>query len=435
MKKTLLIISLIIFSLGAFAQSANKGTEGVNTQNSNLRFDPNPVVEITFENIKADSVDVVFTPNATCGEYTILINKTSEGVPTEVFLSFFGLLKTGNCTHTFKLLDPNTEYTVYVLPKDLSSTIFPIQSASFITLSIGGAGTSELTIVVSDIAATQARVIVTPNAETSVYQYGLITKNYYDQIGADSALNYFKADPYLFYYEDNWTWPELTPNTDYYVVAIGQNIIDEWGTPNIFPFKTLNLGGTGLSTLTIEVSEIADTLTRVTVTPNAETSVFFDIIISLEEYNQIGADSTLKLLKSNPRKLYVTDNSVWTGLAPNTDYFAMAIGQNINDEWGTIISVPFKTLSPAGITTVEKNSALAAISPNPNNGKFNIELNSSEVVEVQIFDLNGRVVYKQTINNALQSVNVEHLDNGCYFVQLISNSGVRQQVQKIVISK
>lgn len=336
MKKALLIISLITFSLGMFAQSTIQRNEGLINQKTDYRAEPS--VAITVGTVTTSTIEAIFTPNAECDSFFVLISTaasmdqfvTMMGQPLENLVQMWGLHCKGNFTHVWNQLEPNTEQTIYALPKNAAGVNSTLQTLLCTTEQLGGTGLSTLTIDVSDIVTTQARVIVTPNAETSVYHYGLITIDYYNTIGADSAVNYFKADPYPLYTIDNWIWSDLTPNTTYKVVAIGQNSANEWGTPKIVEFTTLN--GTGVS-------------------------------------------------------------------------------------------------------TVLKNSAIASISPNPNNGKFNIELNSSEVAEVQIFDLNGRVVYKQNINNALQSVNVEHLDNGCYFVQLISNSGVRQQVQKIVISK
>lgn len=336
MKKTLLIISLITFSLGLFAQSTITRSEPLIKQKANYRAEPS--VAITVGAVTTLSIEAIFTPNAECDSFFVLVGTASNmaqfvtmmGQPIENLVQMWGLHCKGNFTYMWDQLVPNTEYTIYALPKNAAGVNSTLQTLLCTTAQLGGTGLSTLTIDVSDIASTQARVIVTPNAETSVYHYGLITLDYYNTIGADSAVNYFKADPYPLYTIDNWIWSDLTPNTTYNVVGVGGNANNEWGTP---------------------------------------------------------------------------------------------------------IVVSFTTLSGTGILVNDKNSSIASISPNPSHGIFNIDLNSSDASEVKILDLNGRTVYTQSINNALQSVNVEHLDNGYYFVQLISNSGVRQQVQKIVISK
>ncbi|MDD2411653.1 MAG: T9SS type A sorting domain-containing protein [Bacteroidales bacterium] len=329
MKKTLLIIALIAFSLGMFAQSAISGSESLISSKSNLRAEP--FVTVTIDAITTTSITASFVRNAECASYVIILGDIVNMMPNpENYIGMFGIPCYSDTTYIWSALDPNTEYAIFLMPKNALGETFPLQADTCKTLNIGGTGLSELTVSVSDITATEARTIIIPNAETSSYRYGLMTVSYYNEIGADSAVNHFKADPYIFYQTNNWVWSSLSPATDYNVIAIGQNI---------------------------------------------------------------------------------------------------------NDEWGTAYVVPFTTLLETGISETENQSTNAFVFPNPNNGKFNINPCSSEVSELEIFDLNGRIVYKQNINTISQQINVEHLDNGYYFVQLTSSSGVRSNVQKIVILK
>jgi len=336
MKKIVLLVAFITFSMAIFAQTVITRSEGSTTPKGDILTDPS--ISITLGSVTPTTVQATFTPNAECASYYILIGIATEmdqyvtmmGQPIEALIESWGLHFYADSTYTWNNMTPNTEYTIYALPKD-------------------GSGTN----------STMQTLICT----------------------------------------------------------------------------TAQLGGTGLSTQTLNVSEITATQARVLVTPNAETSVFHDGIIAADYYNEIGADSALTVIKTNPYPLYATDNWVWSDLTPNTNYYAIAVGQNSNNEWGTAIIVPFSTLSGAGVPTVANRSSMISVFPNPNNGVFEVEMNSFEAGEIEIYDLNGRMVYNQTISTANPQINAASLDNGCYFVCLISNSGARKTVQKIVISK
>ena len=73
------------------------------------------------------------------------------------------------------------------------------------------------------------------------------------------------------------TWTDLTPNTDrvFYVLAEGA------GTSILITdtVKTAKLGGTGVSTIEIAISEITDSSAHVVVTPNDQTSEFHTILV------------------------------------------------------------------------------------------------------------------------------------------------------------
>lgn len=338
MKKIALFVAMITFSVAVFAQSQTVITRSERSAAQKVNTLTDPSVVITLGTVAATTVQATFTPNTECASYYILIGKAAEmaqfvtmmGQPIEALIESWGLHFYADSTYTWNELIPNTEYTIYALPKDGTGTNSTMQTLVCTTAQIGGTGLSTLTINVSDITATQARVLVTPNAETSVFHDGIIAADYYNEIGADSALTVIKTNPYPLYATDNWVWLDLTPNTNYY---------------------------------------------------------------------------------------------------------AIAVGQNSNNEWGTAIIVPFSTLPGAGVSDMNKYTSMFSVTPNPNNGTFELKLESSGTSEIEIYDVNGRVVCKQTISKTNPQVDAKHLDNGCYFVRLGSNSGGRNTVQKMVISK
>jgi hypothetical protein len=70
------------------------------------------------------------------------------------------------------------------------------------------------------------------------------------------------------------------------------------------------------------------------------------------------------------------------------------------------------------------------IYPNPNNGSFEIQMtNLSAKTEIEILDLNGKKIYKNTYSN--QNINIENISRGVYIVKANQNGYVR--TKKLII--
>lgn len=78
----------------------------------------------------------------------------------------------------------------------------------------------------------------------------------------------------------------------------------------------------------------------------------------------------------------------------------------------------------SGINSVETNN-VARIYPNPNNGKFVIELTSAIEVEMNLYDMTGRVVYstKQNSTNII-NVDLNNLNSGIYIAEIKADNKV-----------
>lgn len=66
------------------------------------------------------------------------------------------------------------------------------------------------------------------------------------------------------------------------------------------------------------------------------------------------------------------------------------------------------------------SKVVEAIYPNPSKGQFNVDLtdyNGSEI-EVEVRSLSGKLVYKNKLNNQSSIINLEHLANGVYVLQM-----------------
>jgi type IX secretion system substrate protein len=76
----------------------------------------------------------------------------------------------------------------------------------------------------------------------------------------------------------------------------------------------------------------------------------------------------------------------------------------------------------AGIKLLSNGSQIN-IYPNPNKGNFTIETTATEKQTVQVFDVNGKLVFSQTINGNT-NIDAGNLSEGVYNVSIMGNEGV-----------
>jgi hypothetical protein len=80
----------------------------------------------------------------------------------------------------------------------------------------------------------------------------------------------------------------------------------------------------------------------------------------------------------------------------------------------------------------ENNLGEFKISPNPNNGSFEIYMtNITANTEIEILDLNGKVIYNNTISNKNQNINIENISRGVYIIKANQNGNVK--TKKLII--
>ena len=221
----------------------------------------NPSVEITLGEVTTTTIEATFTPNDDCASYHLLADVHSNmemwsgmmGISIEDLVVQWGLEKTSEYTHTWEDFAPNTEYTVYALPKDADGNVGELVTTTVTTESMGGTGVSVIDLEVIVVNDSTVRTIATPNEETASYHYGLMEKTYFDSIGETAAVQYFREDPYVFYEVDDWTWSPLTTNTEFVAIATGQNANGEWGETTIVEFVTNTDGCAELSRANLNI--------------------------------------------------------------------------------------------------------------------------------------------------------------------------------------
>ena len=104
------------------------------------------------------------------------------------------------------------------------------------------------------------------------------------------------------------------------------------------------------------------------------------------------------------------------------------VHQNDNPSLGLVTFVPF--IDVDGIN--ESNTLCFELSPNPVcNGNFTLILDKALPSEVVIYNINGQIVKSQLIDNLINTISVETLGRGVYFVEVKNTEG--KVVKKIIL--
>ena len=71
--------------------------------------------------------------------------------------------------------------------------------------------------------------------------------------------------------------------------------------------------------------------------------------------------------------------------------------------------------------------------PNPNNGTFTLQLNTTQVADLMIYDAMGQLVSKQNVQPyVLQQLNISNA--GVYLIAVITADGHRT-TQRVIVNK
>lgn len=282
----------------------------------------------------------------------------------------------------------------------------------------------DVTITVTNTTTTTVTADFTPNSNCTSYHILMSTANemtMYAQMMQCSLSNLVISWGIEYQSADTYTWDEQAPATEYtiYVAAIGNG--DTVLCTQLV--STLSQGGSGNSVIDIEVTDVTSTSARVICTPNSETSVFFDQLITKSYFEEIGRDSAIAIVKESMYPMYTTDDWTWVNLEVNTEYYALAIGQNADNEWGDLSIVEFSTLA-SSITS--NHLATFQIHPNPASDLLHISTFAGDK-QVEVLNLLGQTIYNETVADENITLNVSDWTNGIYMIRIKSDEGIATQ--------
>jgi hypothetical protein len=88
-------------------------------------------------------------------------------------------------------------------------------------------------------AATSVAITATPNEFTVEFHFGVVTKEDYDLMGAETLIKQIRNDGYPTYQATEATWDNLKPNTAYVALGSALNAGNEWGETAVEIFSTM----------------------------------------------------------------------------------------------------------------------------------------------------------------------------------------------------
>lgn len=141
---------------------------------------------------------------------------------------------------------------------------------------------------------------------------------------------------------------------------------------------------------------------------------------------QISYDNGNTFLNANNDNVYINSGSdnlfIYTGNYMNN----LVVRCEVSNQYGSSIS------DNATINLIY-DKTLGLVYPNPSNGNFSVKLfnQTSDNVEVSIFDMNKNLIYKDLISQTQLEINRPELPRGIYLIAL--RSGNQKEIHKMMI--
>jgi PKD repeat protein len=203
------------------------------------------------------------------------------------------------------------------------------------------------------------------------------------------------------------------------------------------PTVTYNECGVHNVTLTVDRGHQVKTLTK-----EAYISVGTNVVTSISPDDTTCWYQPITLDATTPNATYLWTPSgattpTYVVSYPEYDYGAHHFTVTVSTPDGCVTIKNFDTFFDVCAGIQEKSAGVeASVYPNPNNGTFTLEMNSSKVIsaDLKIMNTLGSTVYEEpavTINGkVLKSISLE-LKSGIYF--LVLENGDKKVVQKLFV--
>lgn len=291
-----------------------------------------------------------------------------------------------------------------------------------------------VTIVAASMTPSTLTFVFTPNAECAYYEYYLTPTA---EIDMWSMMTGMTLEQLVHLWGaptsgvDTVLFDELVPNTSYTICALPYDADSTAYTLGTMEITTTVMGGSGDAEVSISVDNITSTTALVTFTPNDQTALFKDMIISDVMCQLWGEDSIISYLQQDFYTYYAEDSFTWTELIPNTTYRAAAIAQNADGVWGELATMPFTTLESVAIE--ENLSQAFNIAPVPNDGTFTITGAEISAQKLSIYSLDGKMVFSTLLEENTATIST-NLPAGTYLVALEHKTpGRAAHCQKMIV--
>lgn len=263
-------------------------------------------------------------------------------------------------------LEPNTKYTVFTVAYDEYGVACEASRADFTTPKTPLIGNPAISYTIDETTTSSFTLTVTANEDCFGYYWCMFEKGQaqaqFEQWGPmfgfpniESMIAQFSGAKHEEVSTN--TWKDLAPGTDYEVCVVP---VDEAGTYAdmvTIPVTTKQQGGEGVAQVAItsggaEVYE-GKLLYTIIFTPNDQTAVYHDLVVSKEAFDKDGEEFWKNyLLNGNPEdpnyNQYGVDKFPFEAEA-GKQYYGVAIAKNAKGEYGPLVKELFTVEAPAGV--------------------------------------------------------------------------------------
>ena len=395
MKKIFSIMLGLAMAMGVNAQTENPNRLIVMSQAGNKAYALDKVDSIYFakkegevradvkflkyvkDDKKGDVLHVAVTRTDPNSSYCIdiLPANTAKRYSDDVLAQYFDQQKTTKFNQDFtdaeltgfkQELEPNTKYTVFTVAYDEYGVACEASRADFTTPKAPLIGNPAISYTIDETTSSSFTLTVTANKDCLGYYWCMFEKGQaqaqFEQWGPmfgfpniESMIAQFSGREYDGVSTN--TWKDLAPATDYEVCVVP---VDEAGTfadMVTIPVTTKQQGGEGVAQVAITsggANVYEDKLLYTIIfTPNDQTAVHHDLVVSKEAFDKEGEETWKNyLLNGDPQdpnyNQYGVDKYTFEANA-GEEYYGIAIAKNANGEYGPMVKELFKVEAPAGV--------------------------------------------------------------------------------------
>lgn len=222
----------------------------------------NPKVTTTASEVGKRSFTMTFEPNGDVGGYAVVAGvagtmqqQFEQFGPMMGFKNFSDMVKgwgvINEKTYTWKDMEPDTEYDVFVQAWDKENTYADCDTIKVTTQKMGDSGVASVGVTLGEYKLSEwdgqmlpsQFITYTPDSHTACYRFSVVLDSDYqkDPEGYKSELPKDPPMPNManwFFYETLTTDYAIAPNTKYVVLTVGRNADQKWSDVQVQTFTT-----------------------------------------------------------------------------------------------------------------------------------------------------------------------------------------------------
>ena len=242
---------------------------------------------------------------------------------------------------------------------------------------------------------------------------------------------------------DHYAADDFEPNAVYALYVYAKSTTGE-SAVEIRQFSTGIAGGDGQAQLTMNLTYPQSGKARITIDVNDQTAYYWYATLEdevLSNFNLTVATATTQDYYSVMDQLVNTHGmNYYLHTSPMTDdledgvniesgvqYVAVAFPFNAQSELGTYTEPIVFSVQGQGPNAIQRAaSATLKVWPNPAVRQVSVQ-SESPILNIDVLDLQGRVVKTQSAHSAVETVDVAALPRGCYLLRVQTEQGSSYQ--------